>query len=401
MAVDIYEENAQDTLSLEELRLYHQIMDYRAEEGLDPIRLSASLTLTAGRHVVDTRENIWGEDLDLPRGANLHSWSDAPYMADGSTPEAMWEAPERLGTDYPGYGYEITGAGYATSAAALQGWKESSAHNAIILNEGAWASMEWNAIGVGLDRSAGPGIYAGRVYDVWFGTQSDPSGPPEILGTSGDDDVFVTEFADFLRARGGDDTIDGGGGDDSLYGDSGRDTLYGRDGEDRLSGGTGRDRLYGGADDDRLFGGRHSDRLSGGTGDDPLSGGTGADTLYGGTGHDTLIGGSGPDRMTGGSGADHFVFRATSESPAIRGARDEIVDFQRGVDKIDLSEIDANTERSGHQHFDFIGGAGFSDTPGEVRNAFRVLSADVDGDGHADLQIEVGTNALTHSDLIL
>ncbi len=59
---DIYARNAQDRLTLGELDLYHRIMAYRAEEGLDAIPLSAALTTTAGRHVADTRDNIWGGD---------------------------------------------------------------------------------------------------------------------------------------------------------------------------------------------------------------------------------------------------------------------------------------------------------------------------------------------------
>jgi Ca2+-binding RTX toxin-like protein len=399
MAANIYKPTGQDDMSLEELRLYHQIMDYRESVGLDAIRLSASLTLTAGRHVVDTRENIWGAGLDLPKGANLHSWSDAPYMADGSTASAMWEAPRRLGTDYPSQGYEITGAGYATSAEALAGWKASDAHNDIITNQNSWASLDWNAIGVGLDRSAGAGPYAGRVYDVWFGTASDPAGPPRIVGTSGADRVTGTDFADIIHGGRGDDTINGGRGHDRLSGQAGDDSLAGGRGDDRLSGGAGADTLKGGSGDDTLLGGRDGDWMSGGSGDDRLSGSHGADTLSGGKGADTLDGGGGPDILWGGAGRDVFVFRALSDSPA--SGHDTIRDFQSGTDRIDLSEIDANTSRAGHQDFDFIGGSGFSDTAGELRVAHGMLSADVNGDGRADFEIDLGTSALSSHDLIL
>ena len=86
MAVDVYRRTKHDTLTLEELRLYHGITAYRAERGLDPLPLSKALTATAGRHVLDTRENIWRADLDLPGGATLHSWSDAFYFADHRDP---------------------------------------------------------------------------------------------------------------------------------------------------------------------------------------------------------------------------------------------------------------------------------------------------------------------------
>ena len=50
---------------------------------------------------------------------------------------------------------------------------------------------------------------------------------------------------------------------------------------------------------------------------------------------------------------------------------DEIFNFQNiaagGIDKIDLSDIDANTTHAGNQAFQFVGSAGFSLPGGEVR----------------------------------
>jgi hypothetical protein len=111
VTVDIYQATTQDPLSLPELDLYKAIMAYRAELGLAAIPLSKALTATAGRHVLDTRENIWGEGDEPPAGANYHSWSDAPYPADASNPEVMWFAPDRLGTGYADPAYEITAVG--------------------------------------------------------------------------------------------------------------------------------------------------------------------------------------------------------------------------------------------------------------------------------------------------
>jgi hypothetical protein len=54
----------------------------------------------------------------------------------------MWKAPQRLGTAYQGYGYENahggTGGYQATADSALESWQSSSAHNAVILNQGMW-----------------------------------------------------------------------------------------------------------------------------------------------------------------------------------------------------------------------------------------------------------------------
>ena len=140
MPVNIYNPTNNDSLSAMELELYHLIMDYRAANSLAAIPLSDSLTITAGRHAVDTYTNIWAENLTLPAGANLHSWSDNFYYSDHRTPEVMWDAPDRLGTPYKSNGYEISASGYANISDALDGWKSSSGHNDVILNQRIWAN---------------------------------------------------------------------------------------------------------------------------------------------------------------------------------------------------------------------------------------------------------------------
>jgi Ca2+-binding RTX toxin-like protein len=100
-------------------------------------------------------------------------------------------------------------------------------------------------------------------------------------------------------------------GDDVLSGSSGADALQGFEGRDKLSGGAGHD------------------TLDGGSGNDTLSGSTGDDRLYGRDGADFLSGGAGSDRLIGGTGADTFQFRSTWGS-------DKVVDFQDGIDRLDL-----------------------------------------------------------------
>lgn len=238
MTFDNTQAHASDALSLTELDLYHMIMDYRATLGLDPIPLSLSLTTTAGRHAADTAYNIWQAGLTLPDGANLHSWSDAPYYNDHSQPQVMWDAPERIGTGYTDYGFEISAAGYSSITSVLAGWKSSSGHNAVIANTGAWANYDWNAIGIGVinDPSAG-GIYGGRVYHVWFGRSADSAGAPAIDGTGKRDVITGTAFADTISGKGGRDLLKGAAGDDFIFGNAGRDRLIGGAGDDTLTGG--------------------------------------------------------------------------------------------------------------------------------------------------------------------
>lgn len=377
MTVDIYRRTPQDGISLAELGLYHQIMSYRASVGLPALPLSRALAATAGRHVLDTRENIWGAGLELPAGTSLHSWSDAPYYADGRDPSVMWEAPARLGTGYAETGYEISAAGYGSGAEALAAWQSSPGHDAILTESDGFEDIGFQAIGVGLDTSPGPGPYGGSVAHVWFGAAADPTGLPGILGTAGADRFTTTEFDDIAYGLGGDDSIGGGAGDDILRGGHGNDVLRGE---------AGHDRLFGDGGDDRLVGGAGSDTLFGGPGDDYLSGGGGADRLVGGWGVDTLV---------GGAGRDVFVF--ADPGHAGRGAeRDTILDFGWG-DRIDLSGMDADTTTAGNQAFRVIDG-GFGGEAGELRVRPGLVQGDVDGDGRPDFGIVLAGGVLPGAD---
>lgn len=73
-----------------------------------------------------------------------------------------------------------------------------------------------------------------------------------------------------------------------------------------------------------------ADTLSGGMGGDLLSGGAGQDLLDGGAGGDILMDGSGIDTLSGGAGADVFVLTRD-------GAQDVILDYQTGIDRLDLT----------------------------------------------------------------
>ena len=166
----------------------------------------------------------------------------------------------------------------------------------------------------------------------------------------------------------------------------------------------GHDFLYGVATNDNLLGHGGNDYLYGSDGNDTLEGGSGADRLMGGADSDRLIGGSGRDWLNGGSGADIFIFRNLSDSSL--AASDIIEDFTRGIDKIDLSAIDANTKRAGDQTFVFAGQSGRA-----VANSVSwfessgntVVQVEVDGNRGADMQlILVGTNlGLTAADFVL
>jgi len=186
--------------------------------------------------------------------------------------------------------------------------------------------------------AAGDNSINGRQgHDVLFGRED-----TDILkGALGNDLLIGMDGNDRLFGGNGNDKLFGdyqsadpyGGGNDRLFGGSGNDTLVGGDGDDLLKGGRGRDILEGDDGADRLVGGRNNDQLSGGRNNDVLLGGHGRDTLDGGYSNDTLDGGKGHDRLTGGQGWDVFLFHNKS-------GRDRILDFENGIDRIDLSRLD-------------------------------------------------------------
>jgi Ca2+-binding RTX toxin-like protein len=224
-------------------------------------------------------------------------------------------------------------------------------------------------------------------------------GADRIVGGGGNDTLLGGAGKDVLSGGGGEDRLLGGSGDDMLTGGPGADRLLGEDGNDTLAGGPGRDYLAGGAGHDTYVAGKGDIILEGpgggidtveaslswtlakelenlkltgsaaisGTGNgaantltgngaaNVLRGLGGDDLLDGGRGNDTLIGGAGQDSLRGGFGRDVFVFDRESDSTPEKP--DVILHFDapgRGAgDRIDLSEIDANTARAGDQAFHF------------------------------------------------
>lgn len=168
-----------------------------------------------------------------------------------------------------------------------------------------------------------------------------------------------------------------------------------------IENGTGR----GGAD--RITGNAAANQLDGKAGDDTLRGLGGDDFLYGRNGNDTLEGGRGSDTLSGGGGSDTFVFAALADST--RTGSDRIVDFEVGVDLIDLSRIDANALTAAiDDAFAFVGAVAFGGAAGELRavinraGTITTLAGDVDGDGKADFRIILtGSIALDMGDFIL
>jgi Ca2+-binding RTX toxin-like protein len=105
--------------------------------------------------------------------------------------------------------------------------------------------------------------------------------------------------------------------------------ISGTSANNTLTGRTGADTILALGGDDLLYGLAGHDRLDGGPGNDRMAGSTGNDYLIGRAGRDFLNGGAGNDRLYGGPDPDLFYFRG-------RWGFDRILDFQNGVDTLDL-----------------------------------------------------------------
>lgn len=218
------------------------------------------------------------------------------------------------------------------------------------------------------------------------------------------------------------------------------DSFYGGDGDDRFIAGHGLNIVDGGDGTDTISYAK-SERavtvdlaLNHGTGDgedliynienvdgsaqgDTLKGDDHANVLSGGAGNDVLAGRGGSDTLIGGAGADSFVYRAADNGV------DRIVDFQQGLDKIDVSAIDASAFATGNDAFSLVSRLSheIEDRPGSLVISHEtqylgtieryglplyqdvtIVKGYVDGDSTADFQLTLtGNLALTASDFVL
>ena len=167
-------------LSNKEAMLYYLVNEYRESLGLPKLSLSRSLTQVARTHVADSNAYSPENQVDA-RGiqGNLHSWSGngswtpVVYTSDHYYASLMWSKPREL-TAYSGNGYEISAgtSGYSmTPEKALDLWKGSSGHNAVMTTSGSWAMLK--TMGVSID-----GGYA----HIWFGSDADPAGYYDVTG---------------------------------------------------------------------------------------------------------------------------------------------------------------------------------------------------------------------------
>lgn len=165
-------------VSEKEAKLYYIINAYRESKGLQKLSFSKSLTIVARTHVSDSNTYTPENQRDS-RGmqGNLHSWSNhgswtpVVYTSDHEYAANMWSKPREL-TSYTGNGYEISSwySGNITPEDALDLWKNSSGHNAVMTTQGNWSDLK--TMGVAID---------GKYAHVWFGSAADPAGYYDVV----------------------------------------------------------------------------------------------------------------------------------------------------------------------------------------------------------------------------
>jgi len=256
-----------------------------------------------------------------------------------------------------------------------------------------------------------------------------------IIGSGFDDFLGGNDEGNQLSGLDGDDTLNGGGDNDLLFGGRGFNTMDGGEGSDftefpdldegitvDLSDSTDAQGYFpvSGSDgtvlsliknienisatpfNDLLIGDGAPNLLQGAAGNDILEGGRGRDNLVGEAGDDTLTGGPGTDTLDGGTGADTIIFLELDSDN-----RDVIKGFELGLDRIDLSALDADSGLAGNQEFLFIGTASFTaDAAGQLRYTLLgntlILEASIDEDADVEFSLIIeGISAISVAELIL
>ena len=140
------------------VELLDLVNGYRASAGLTRVAHSCSLCAVADAHTIEHNAGV----------AEAHSWANCNFDRD---PNCMWGKPQEL-TNYPGRGYEnfAWSSNKITPAKALDLWKNSPGHNAVMLNQGIFANLAWKAMGASV---------SGGYSVLWFGEEEDTNCGPE------------------------------------------------------------------------------------------------------------------------------------------------------------------------------------------------------------------------------
>lgn len=250
----------------------------------------------------------------------------------------------------------------------------------------------------------GAGVNGGNVENLVLTGTKAADGTGNALNNS----ITGNDAINFLSGGDGDDVLNGGLGIDTYDGGSGNDTFIVDNSAElitELATGGKKDAVQSAVS--FILGDNIENLVLTGTANTDGTGNTGKNAIAGNKGDNHLTGGRGADTLTGGGGKDVFVYSAANES-LVAAKHDRIKDFAVGVDKIDLSAIDADAITKGNNAFTFLAtvNEAFSGKAGELHftdtGGVTMVEGDITGDGQADFQIELGAGlALGIGDFVL
>jgi Ca2+-binding RTX toxin-like protein len=180
--------------------------------------------------------------------------------------------------------------------------------------------------------------YGGQVFQ--YSLELPTVAPKPVVGTSSDDTLLqpgdlegLTLIGNTIFTGAGDDEVDvalSDGFENQVFAGSGANVVYAGT-RDTVTGGSGIDQLW------AIGGG--SNRLSGLGGNDDFVIGSAANRALGGDGDDTftILGGAGTNFLNGGLGRDQFWL--VSNPGDLPAAKQVVMDFQAGVDKVGLRGV--------------------------------------------------------------
>jgi Ca2+-binding RTX toxin-like protein len=140
----------------------------------------------------------------------------------------------------------------------------------------------------------------------------------ECPGTSGDDNITGNQFANFIDAKAGNDTVQGLGSNDTVHGRGGADVITGDGTNDPTTDGS-----------DTLFGEGRGDTLTGETGANAYFGGPGPDTIHADQSRPVDV-----ENISAGDGNDHIFVGDGARDVVDCGSGSDVVEsFDVGVDQ--------------------------------------------------------------------
>lgn len=204
-----------NTLSVDELALYHAINDLRVANGLTALKPSYDMTVIAGQHAADFDNNVgyasWSAVTVAARPVpSLHHWSDGQSFLNGVL---------ALGT---GLKLVLPQTMAENADAVLAGSVQTNVLATWVANPGTYAnilSSSWDTMGVGID---------GDMVYVTFGNyakNTDATAVAAIVGGASGETIRSTAWADNISGMGGNDVFVSLTNGDSIDGGTGTDRI--------------------------------------------------------------------------------------------------------------------------------------------------------------------------------